>query len=484
MSSSASHSRQPSPKSTLIGSTSSSPSPSNSSSPFASQDNSPKSSVHYRSTSHSIPSGSRSRSNSSSSAASNSQPTGRVKMIPLRTRKRDAFRMRVYRAMHAIKQADGIAKVGLFLSLVFFTWIVFFAFPHLIRFASDDKSINNTVSINTNSNANNHLPPHLHYQHLSSSTAAAAAAAASTSATASTAARSAAAASTGAAAPASSNTATPTPTSPPTTHSPPPTAPPKRPPVVETIQVLRTYEHDPSAFTQGFFLQDGLLYESTGLYGQSSLRVSEFDGNEKQAVLKKKVSLPQQHFGEGMTILDEIIYVLTWQDRIVHTYDLSFNPLGQLPLHTDGWGLTHMPSSMAGLSTAQQAKDKQVLVLSDGTEKLYFMQPKTLKVLREVKVFTWTKHGQKKPLVYLNELEYIDGYIYANVWMSTNIAIIDPKSGAVLKMVDVSPVANVHATPHNRDAVANGIAFDERTRKLYITGKLWDKMYEVKHITV
>jgi glutamine cyclotransferase len=211
---------------------------------------------------------------------------------------------------------------------------------------------------------------------------------------------------------------------------------------------------------QGLFFHNGRLYESTGLYGQSSLQVID---PETGAVLQKRM-LPRLYFAEGITIIDDVVFLLTWRERVLLRVDAAtLETLSTHPIKTvtgEGWGITHTPGG-------------EHLILSDGSELLYFLDPATLKEVRRVPV---TLDG--KPVRWINELEYIDGYVFANVWYQHWILKIDPASGHVVALLDLRHVNPFgQGQPRPRDAVLNGIAFDSATRKLYITGKLWPAIY-------
>lgn len=219
------------------------------------------------------------------------------------------------------------------------------------------------------------------------------------------------------------------------------------------VEVVERYPHDPAAFTQGLVFVDGHLYEGTGRHGESSLRRVALDSGE---VLQRS-NLGLRYFGEGITLLGDRIYQLTWQSHIGFVYDkASFRQLQTFFLPGEGWGLTHDGSS---------------LIVSDGTPVLRFLDPQTFTELRRVTV---TEAGQ--PLARLNELEYIDGEIWANVWYSDEIVRIDPATGEVSSKLDLS---GLHEG-REPDAVLNGIAWDPQDRRLFVTGKLWPALYQIR----
>ncbi len=223
------------------------------------------------------------------------------------------------------------------------------------------------------------------------------------------------------------------------------------------FRVVNTYPHDPTAFTQGLVYHNGYLYEGTGLYGQSSLR--KVDLKTGQVLQRRR--LPSQYFGEGIAIFQNRLYQLTWQNREGFIYDLSFNPLGRFTYDTEGWGLTH---------------DGQRLILSDGSARLFFLNPRTLRPERTLVV-----RAAGQPVERLNELEYIQGRIWANVWMTPRIAIIHPASGQVEAWLDLTGlVLLAQARNPNPDAVLNGIAYDAQNNRLFVTGKLWPFLFEIE----
>ncbi|MBC7366317.1 MAG: glutaminyl-peptide cyclotransferase [Undibacterium sp.] len=246
--------------------------------------------------------------------------------------------------------------------------------------------------------------------------------------------------------------------------TPPPAALPSAPvantaaaPVPEyTYQVVSTFPHDPAAFTQGLVYLKGVLFETTGLNGRSSLRRVEYQTGR---VLQKS-DLPSQYFGEGMTIIGDRIFQITWQNQKGFVYNLaSFAVEKEFTYAGEGWGLT---------------TDGQALILSDGTHTLRFLDPTTFTVLRTISVF-----DRGRPLRRLNELEYVKGEIYANVWQTNTVVRIDPTSGQLLGTVDFSGLLSPDDYRHHPD-VLNGIAYEASGDRLFITGKLWPKLFEVR----
>jgi glutamine cyclotransferase len=233
-------------------------------------------------------------------------------------------------------------------------------------------------------------------------------------------------------------------------------APDPAPPPVQSFEVVNRYPHDRSAFTQGLFYRDGWLYESTGLVGQSSLRrVRLADGRVMQSV-----NLPPGVFGEGSVDWGDEIISLTWRDRVAFRWDLrTFRQKSRLPWTAgEGWGMT---------------RNDRDLIESDGSSYLHFLDPVTLSERRRIQV---TAAG--RPVESLNELEWVDGEILANIWGTSAIARIDPANGNVRAWIDLS----VLAARENgvEDDVLNGIAWDARGRRLFVTGKRWGNLYEIR----
>lgn len=224
---------------------------------------------------------------------------------------------------------------------------------------------------------------------------------------------------------------------------------------VAKYRVVRVYPHDPEAFTQGLVYLDGFLYEGTGLNGRSSIRKVKLENGE--VVQMQKVD--SQYFGEGIAVKGDTIYELTWQSEIGFLYDrATFTRKGTFNYKGEGWGLTH---------------DGQRLIMSDGTAFLRFLDPGTLKELSRIQV----KDGAS-PVGNLNELEYVKGEIFANVWQTHRIARISPKTGRVTAWLDLDGLL----TPREAQQadVLNGIAYDAAGDRLFVTGKLWPKLFEIK----
>jgi glutamine cyclotransferase len=226
-------------------------------------------------------------------------------------------------------------------------------------------------------------------------------------------------------------------------------------PVAEP-QIVKTYPHDPHAFTEGLFFRDGVFYESTGLEGQSNIRAVD----PASGRVLRSTSLPPGLFGEGIVAWKDQLISVTWRTGIGFRWSLNdFHPRGVFHYSGEGWGLT---------------EDGHDIILSDGTPVLRFLDPDSLKVVRTLRV---TAEGQ--PIERLNELEYVKDEILANIWMTNRIARIDPKTGVVKAWIDVSNLA-ARAGTTDLDAVPNGIAYDRAQDRLFLTGKDWPLLFEVR----
>jgi glutaminyl-peptide cyclotransferase len=224
---------------------------------------------------------------------------------------------------------------------------------------------------------------------------------------------------------------------------------------VQSYRVVHTYPHDPAAFTQGLVFADGHLYESAGQYGHSTLRMVNLETGRPE----QEISVPGQYFAEGLAAWRSTLIQLTWQEHVAFVYDrFSFRQLRTMSYPWEGWGLT---------------TDGRSLILSDGTSTLRFLDPETMKPRRSI-----TVNDRGKQVGQLNELEYVKGEIYANVWHSDRIARIDPATGKVRAWIDLSGLLpdSEKSTP---EAVLNGIAYDAAHDRLFVTGKLWPKLFEI-----
>ena len=231
-------------------------------------------------------------------------------------------------------------------------------------------------------------------------------------------------------------------------------------PILYNYEIVNTYPHDPKAFTQGFEFHNGYLYESTGQKGQSSIRKTAL----KTGKVLQKQSLDAAYFGEGITIYDGKIYQLTWQSKKGFVYDLeSFQRLDSFAYgkSIEGWGLTHNATE---------------LIKSDGTERLWFLDPKTQKETHYIEAYTNKRKAER-----LNEIEYIRGKIYANIWQKNTIVLIDANNGAIEGLVNLNSLAKkVDKVDPTGDYVLNGIAYDSKNDRLFVTGKNWSQTFEIR----
>jgi glutaminyl-peptide cyclotransferase len=223
-------------------------------------------------------------------------------------------------------------------------------------------------------------------------------------------------------------------------------------------QVIHVYPHDPSAFTQGLEFRAGFLYESTGLKGRSSVRKEKVETGQ----ILQQIDIDPQYFGEGITVMNQKITELTWQAETGFVYDeSSFQRQRSFNYPGEGWGL---------------ANDGRQIFMSDGTAQIRIWDPVTLQEQRRI-----TVHDQGQPILNLNELEYVRGEIYANIWQTDRIARISPADGRVLGWIDLTGILSPADRTGNED-VLNGIAYDVLGDRLFVTGKLWPKLFQIKLI--
>jgi glutamine cyclotransferase len=225
---------------------------------------------------------------------------------------------------------------------------------------------------------------------------------------------------------------------------------------VYSYKIDNTYPHDNGAFTQGLVFANDVIYEGTGLYGKSSLRKLDLETGK----VLQSYELPAQYFGEGITVFQNIIIQLIWKSNMGFVYDeSSFKLLHDFTYATEGWGITH---------------DGERLIISDGTSTLHFLDLETFSTIGHIEVC-----NNDTPIDKLNELEYINGQIYANIWQTDYIAIINPQSGQVSGWIDLSGLLSSQYCNEPVD-VLNGIAYDTVNDRLLVTGKLWPWLFEIK----
>ena len=229
-------------------------------------------------------------------------------------------------------------------------------------------------------------------------------------------------------------------------------------PVVYGYNIINEYPHDPKAFTQGFEYFNGYIYESTGERGSSSLRKVELETGK----VVKKIDLDKKYFAEGLTILNNKIYQLTWQENVGFIYDLEEFKLEktfEYEQSKEGWGLTN---------------DGNKLIKTDGSERMWFLNSNTLKEEKYIETYTNKRKAEK-----LNELEYVNGKIYANIWQQNSILIVNPRNGAIEGIANLKGLQE-KAGQKGNDNVLNGIAFDKEKNRLFVTGKRWPKVFEIE----
>lgn len=227
------------------------------------------------------------------------------------------------------------------------------------------------------------------------------------------------------------------------------------------VKILNSYPHLETSFTQGLAFDLGRLYEGTGDPNQTgATKIAEIELESGQ--MKRNLGLALPYFGEGITILGEDLYQLTWKNQKCIVYDKkTFESKKEFTYTGEGWGLCN---------------DEKNLIMSDGSERLYFRDPITFQLIKTIEVY-----NDQGPIKQLNELEYIDGFIYANIWMSTTIAVIDPLSGKTIAIINAEELVRTEKEGLNGN-VLNGIAYNSQNKKSYLTGKYWSKLFEVQFL--
>ena len=226
----------------------------------------------------------------------------------------------------------------------------------------------------------------------------------------------------------------------------------------DSYRKIAEYAHDPNAFTQGLLVHKGIMYEGTGQLGKSQIRITDL----KTGRVLKAMSLPNNYFGEGIAIAHGELFQITWKNRVCFVYDPeTLEHKRTIRYAGQGWGLTF---------------DGQSLIMSDGSSTLRFYDPKTFRVQKRI-----TVRERNRPVSKLNELEYVNGEIWANLWYEDKIVRINPENGKVIARINLKGL-KPSSLRFNREAVYNGIALDSETGKLYVTGKNWPKLYEIEVI--
>ena len=224
-----------------------------------------------------------------------------------------------------------------------------------------------------------------------------------------------------------------------------------------SYNIINTYPHDVGAFTEGLVYESGFLYESTGKINESTLRKVDLQTGE----ILKLHKLDENYFGEGITLYDNKIFQLTWKSNVGFIYDKdSFNLINKFYYNTEGWGITH---------------NDENLIMSDGTDEIYFLNPKNFKKVYSIKV-----HDEFRPVTKLNELEFIQGEIYANVWKRNKIARICPHSGKITGWIELKGLLS--PKEYKNAGTLNGITYDKQNNRIFVTGKMWPKIFEIKLI--
>ena len=226
---------------------------------------------------------------------------------------------------------------------------------------------------------------------------------------------------------------------------------------VSTPSIVSTLPHDTSSFTEGLEFYESTLLESTGNYGPSKLLQME----PRTGKILKEVRLGDKFFGEGITVLHDTLYQLTWKENVAFLYDVkTFKKIKELTFKGEGWGLTN---------------DGKNIIASNGASSLFYYEPGTLKLIKVINV---TENGTAVPNV--NELEFVDGYVYANQWQYEYIVKIDPSNGNVVSKLDLSKITETAKKTYPDSDVLNGIAYNPTTKKFYVTGKHWPQMFEIQ----
>jgi glutamine cyclotransferase len=243
----------------------------------------------------------------------------------------------------------------------------------------------------------------------------------------------------------------------------PPSVPPDSSGVIQpadtfVYHIVNIFPHDTGAFTQGLIYVDSVLIEGTGAHlGLSKLRRVELETGD----VLQQVEMPAPYFGEGVTLWGDSIIQLTWRDSLAIIYEEdTFAEIGRFYYDTEGWGLTH---------------DGMRLIMSDGTSTIYFRDPNTFVEIGRIDV-----SDETGPLIHLNELEYINGHIFANVWLTDFIAVISPQTGKVVRWIDLTGLLANVSVSRMQTRILNGIAYDAVNRRLFVTGKLWPRLYEIE----
>jgi glutaminyl-peptide cyclotransferase len=258
----------------------------------------------------------------------------------------------------------------------------------------------------------------------------------------------------------SSATVLPLPASTLTTISPLPAVSPSTPTPAKqySYKIINAYPHDPGAFTEGLVIDNGNLFEGTGRLGESFLRRVDLETGK----ILQDYQLPEQYWGEGITVFKDTLIQLTWQNNTGFVYAKnSFALLRQFTYPTEGWGIT---------------SDGERLIISDGASRLYFRDPVTHELTGDIQVL-----DNRAPVKGINELEYINGYVYANIWPGDRIAIIEPRTGQLSGWLDLTGLLRNRGS-HTRVDVLNGIAYDSQTGRLFVTGKWWPYLFEIQQV--